>query len=141
VAQQRVIDKCFAAVVRHDPRACSFIERVVDEELGEGTKLVFRTYATLFFILAADDTESELGLLDLIQVLVEALDKRFENVCELDIVFNATTVHFILDELIVGGLVAETNQNQVLKAVRDMEDYTKATEWSLKNSRASSTLR
>ena len=36
-------------------------------EWGEGAKLVYRHYATLFFILVVDDQESELGILDLIQ--------------------------------------------------------------------------
>lgn len=36
-------------------------------EWGEGAKLVYRHYATLFFIFVVDDQESELGILDLIQ--------------------------------------------------------------------------
>ena len=43
-----------------------------------------------------DDAESELAVLDLIQVLVEVLDKCFENVCELDLIFNPDKVSFIL---------------------------------------------
>ena len=39
-----------------------------------------------------DDAESELAVLDLIQVLVEVLDKSFENVCELDLIFNPDKV-------------------------------------------------
>ena len=40
-------------------------------------------------------------MLDLIQVLVEVLDKCFENVCELDLIFNPdkvslTLIHFII---------------------------------------------
>ncbi len=52
-----------------------------------------------------DSSESELGILDLIQTFVEALDQCFKNVCELDLVFNVDKVHSILDEIIVGGLV------------------------------------
>ncbi|KAF3825076.1 hypothetical protein GH733_005710 [Mirounga leonina] len=36
--------------------------------------------------------ESELGILDLIQVFVETLDKCFENVCELDLIFHVDKV-------------------------------------------------
>jgi len=50
--------------------------------------LIYRHYATLYFIFAVDEAESELGILDLIQVFVEALDKCFENVCELDLIFH-----------------------------------------------------
>lgn len=35
-----------------------------------------------------DGAESELGILDLIQVFVESLDRAFENVCELDLIFH-----------------------------------------------------
>ena len=39
-----------------------------------------------------DSSESELGILDLIQVFVETLDKCFENVCELDLIFHMDKV-------------------------------------------------
>lgn len=39
-------------------------------------------------MIIADALESSLGLLDLIQVFVQALDSLFENVCELDLIFN-----------------------------------------------------
>ena len=35
-----------------------------------------------------DGAESELGILDLTQVFVESLDRAFENVCELDLIFH-----------------------------------------------------
>ena len=47
-------------------------------------------------------------MLDLIQVFVEALDRLFENVCELDLIFNFETLHAVLGEMIVGGVVVET---------------------------------
>ena len=53
---------------------------------------MFRVYATLIFVFVIDDAESELAVLDLIQVLVEVLDKTFENVCELDLIFNPDKV-------------------------------------------------
>ena len=49
-------------------------------------------YATLFFCMVVDENESELGVLDLIQVLVETLDRFFKNVCELDVIFNSEQV-------------------------------------------------
>jgi len=53
---------------------------------------ISRQYATLFFVFIVDESESELGILDLIQVFVETLDRCFENVCELDIIFNMERV-------------------------------------------------
>ena len=43
-------------------------------------------------MFCVDESESELGILDLIQVLVETLDRCFENVCELDLVFHMDKV-------------------------------------------------
>lgn len=56
---------------------------------------------------------------DLIQVFVEALDKNFENVCELDLIFHPDKVNYILDEIIMAGMVLETNIHHILTAVND----------------------
>ena len=65
------------------------------------------------------------------QVFVESLDRAFENVCELDLVFHfdevcfswesrtftidgpRTQVHHILAEIIQGGVVLETNLDEI----------------------------
>ena len=60
-----------------------------------------------------------IGILDLIQVFVEALDKCFENVCELDLIFHSDLVNYILDEIILAGMVLETNINQIILAVNE----------------------
>lgn len=59
---------------------------------GADYKLIYRHYATLYFVFCVDSSESELGILDLIQVLVETLDRCFENVCELDLIFHVDKV-------------------------------------------------
>ncbi|EOR01662.1 AP-3 complex subunit sigma [Wallemia ichthyophaga EXF-994] len=51
--------------------------------------------------------------------MVEALDRLFESVCELDLVFHFDQVHFIVDEIIQGGLVIETNVNQIVNNVNE----------------------
>ena len=51
------------------------------------------------------------------QVLVETLDRHFKNVCELDIIFNSDKVHMAIDEMIVGGLVVETNTQELVEAI------------------------
>ncbi|CAL8070980.1 unnamed protein product [Calicophoron daubneyi] len=83
-------------------------------ERGQDYRLIYRHYATLYFVFCVDSSESELGILDLIQVFVEALDKCFENVCELDLIFHVDKVHYILNELVLGGLVLETHINEVI---------------------------
>lgn len=58
---------------------CSFIEY-------RGYKVVYRRYASLFFVVAVDsDDDNELSLLEFIHSLVETMDKYFESVCELDV--------------------------------------------------------
>ena len=96
---------------------------------GKDTKLIYRHYATLYFVFAVDQAESELGILDLIQVFVEVLDKCFENVCELDLIFHSDKVHYILDEIVMGGMVLETNIADIMEAVvaaQDLESKTRA---------------
>jgi AP-3 complex subunit sigma len=80
--------------------------------------VTYRHYATLYFIIISTSTESPLALLDLIQVFVESLDNLFENVCELDLIFNFETLHATLAEIIVGGVVIETSRDRVVQGVR-----------------------
>ena len=80
--------------------------------------VTYRHYATLYFIIISTSTESPLALLDLIQVFVEALDRLFENVCELDLIFNFETLHATLAEMLVGGIVIETGLDTVVREVR-----------------------
>jgi hypothetical protein len=44
---------------------------------------------------------------------VESLDRSFENVCELDLIFHFDEVNHVLSEIIQGGLVLETNINEI----------------------------
>ncbi|XP_025896314.1 AP-3 complex subunit sigma-2-like [Nothoprocta perdicaria] len=47
-------------------------------------------------------------------VFVETLDKCFENVCELDLIFHMDKVHYILQELVLGGMVLETDMTEIV---------------------------
>ena len=106
-----LVEKIFSLVSPRSQALCNFLDAPeLDTYLnhpsraGEKLRIIYRNYATLFFVFVVDSSESELGVLDLIQVLdllcpqldvnyllqvfVEALDRAFENVCELDLVFN-----------------------------------------------------
>ena len=91
------------------------------ETIPSESKVVFRTYATLTFVFVIDEDESELGILDLIQVFVEILDNLFKNVCEVDLVFNPHKLGYVLDELIVDGLVCETSIKEVGNLITAMD--------------------
>lgn len=87
--------------------------------------MIYRHYATLYFVFCVDSSESELGILDLIQVFVETLDKCFENVCELDLIFHADAVHHILSELVMGGMVLQTNMSEILARIEEQNRLVK----------------
>ncbi|KAH8067962.1 hypothetical protein JL721_7181 [Aureococcus anophagefferens] len=76
------------------------------------------------------DSENELGILEFIHALVETLDKYFESVCELDIMFNLEKAHFILDEMVMNGCIVETNKANVLKPIALMEKASEETLFS-----------
>lgn len=60
-------------------------------------------------------------------MFVETLDKVFQNVCELDLIFHSDKVHYILDEIVMGGMVLETNSAAIIDAVTEMSQLEKDT--------------
>lgn len=130
--KKRLIEQIYALVAQRPSSACNFLP--LPPLLSQGanpnasldhsdapTQVTYRTYATLSFILISTSTESPLALIDLIQVFVEALDRLFENVCELDLIFGFESMHAVLGEMIVGGVVVETNLDKIVQAVRSHE--------------------
>jgi len=89
--QQSIIKEVFHMVSRRDDSVCNFLEGPTKLSGGD-FRLIYRHYATLYFVFCVDYSESELGILDLIQVFVETLDRCFENVCELDLIFHVDKV-------------------------------------------------
>mmetsp|Transcript_8006 Transcript_8006/g.26616 ORF Transcript_8006/g.26616 Transcript_8006/m.26616 type:complete len:145 (-) Transcript_8006:944-1378(-) len=102
-----IVRKCLA---RSD-KQCSFVEH-------RSYKVVYRRYASLFFLVGVDGDENELAVLELIHCLVEALDKYFGNVCELDIMYQLDRAYAVLDEMVMNGSVAETNKINILYPVQ-----------------------
>lgn len=128
--QQRLISEIFTLVSARPASACNFLplppllapstsSSAAQTESNDAPSLVtYRHYATLYFIVISTATESPLALLDLIHVFVESLDYLFEDVCELDLIFNFETLHAVLGEIIVGGVVVETRREKVVDGVR-----------------------
>ena len=114
--QQQVVKDIFGVLSARQENSSSFAD--ASSCFGvPGARIVYRQYATLYFIMVIDSNESELSVLDLIQVLVETLDRHFKNVCELDVIFNSEQVHWVIDEMVVAGLVVETSMQEILAAV------------------------
>lgn len=129
--QQRLISEIFTLVSNRPSGSCNFLplppllaasgtshSSSTEQQNDVPSLVTYRHYATLFFIVISTSTESPLALIDLIQVYVEALDKLFENVCELDLIFNFESLHATLAEMIVGGVVIETNLDRIVAGVK-----------------------
>lgn len=81
------------------------------------TKIIYRRYASLFFIAATDPQDNELITLEIVHRYVEQMDKYYGNVCELDIIFNFQKAYFILDELLLAGEMQESSKKNVLRII------------------------
>ncbi|KAL4958475.1 clathrin adaptor complex small chain-domain-containing protein [Aspergillus filifer] len=131
LTKQSLISQIYDLVAQRPASACNFLP--LPPILARGaasnangpsdapSQITYRTYATLSFIMISTSTESPLALIDLIQVFVEALDRIFENVCELDLIFGFETMHAVLSEMIVGGVVIETNIDKIVQGVQRQE--------------------
>jgi AP-3 complex subunit sigma len=137
--QQSVVRRIFQQIVQRPDSFCNYLEGCIPE-WGDATRIIYRHYATLYFVFCVDKQESELGILDLIQVFVESLDRCFDNVCELDMVFHADRVHYILDEIIMAGMVLETNINNILAAVNDQDKLHSASVSSVSSSSGAASI-
>lgn len=122
--ESEIIRKCLS----RSELQCSFLEY-------RGFKVIYRRYASLFFIVgtkadfdvrlkgdkksqsSADNYENELGMLEFIHTLVETMDRWAGSICELDIMYQLEQVHFLLDEMVMNGYVIETNKSNVLRSI------------------------
>eukprot|EP01028_Stygiella_incarcerata_P007156 TRINITY_DN2937_c0_g1_i1.p2 TRINITY_DN2937_c0_g1~~TRINITY_DN2937_c0_g1_i1.p2 ORF type:complete len:122 (+),score=28.88 TRINITY_DN2937_c0_g1_i1:227-592(+) len=80
-------------------------------------KIIYKRYASLFFIFLVDKADNELFVLECVHLFVEVLDRYFGNVCELDLIFNFHKAYYLLDELFIGGELHETSKRSVLRIV------------------------
>eukprot|EP00798_Chlamydomonas_sp_ICE-L_P014029 gene14029-19967_t len=101
-------------VVNRDPKMCNFVE-------FRTNKIIYRRYAGLFFSMCIDPADNELTFLEAIHLFVEILDHYFQNVCELDLVFNFHKVYLILDEFICGGEIQESAKKVILERLAELD--------------------
>ena len=105
-------------VFSNDPRAC--FGRLTRQQITD-TKVVYRRYASLFFIAGCASTDNELVTLEIVHRYVEQMDKYYGNVCELDIIFNFQKAYFILDELLLAGEMQESSKKNVLRCISQQD--------------------
>ena len=53
------------------------------------------------------------------------MDKTFQSVCELDLIFYPEKIHSLVDEIIMGGMVIDTNISEIWKNVKEVFDHDK----------------
>ncbi|CDJ39541.1 clathrin-associated adaptor complex small chan, putative [Eimeria tenella] len=120
-ARNELIRDAAAKVLQRNARQCNVIE------WREDTKLVFKRYASLFFIACVDANENALLVLEVVHHYVEVLDKYFGNVCELDLIFNFHKAYYLLDEVICGGELQESSKKAILRIVGAQDALTEET--------------
>jgi AP-4 complex subunit sigma-1 len=115
--ESEIIRKCLS----RSELQCSFLEY-------RGYKVIYRRYASLFFIVGTkpdlgqtENNENELGMLEFIHALVETMDRWAGSICELDIMYQLEQVHFLLDEMVQNGYIVETNKSNILRPLDLME--------------------
>ncbi|KAI7837240.1 hypothetical protein COHA_008928 [Chlorella ohadii] len=97
-------------VLARPAKLCNFVD-------WKDQKIVYKRYASLYFIAGIDQDDNELLTLEIIHQFVEILDKYFGNVCELDLIFNFHKAYFILDELLLAGEMQETSKKAVSRVI------------------------
>ncbi|KAG0280923.1 hypothetical protein BGZ95_007958 [Linnemannia exigua] len=110
----KIIKDVTQLVLSRRTKMCNFLEY-------KDTKVIYRRYASLFFITGVDPNDNELLTLEIIHRYVEVLDRYFGNVCELDLIFNFHRAYFILDELLIAGEMQESSKKTVLRVITQMD--------------------
>ena len=112
----KIENEIYRTIILRDIKESSIIEH-------KNYKIVYKKYASLYFIMGIDYNDNELASLELIHLFVEIMDKFFGSVCELDVVYNFYKAYTILDEIIIGGEIVETSIKSVIKKLKELEVY------------------
>ena len=85
-------------------------------------KIIYKRYASLYFICLTDKEDNELITLELIQHYVECLDRYFGNVCELDIIVNYHKAYYIIEEILSAGIIQESDKKAIMKLLTSQDE-------------------
>ena len=101
-------------IIGRSSRLCNFME------WGE-YKIIYKRYASLYFITLCDKDENELIILEMLHHFVECLDRYFGSVCELDIIFNYHKAYYIIEEIIAAGYIQESDKKCILQSLKQQD--------------------
>ncbi|KAG0286126.1 AP-1 adaptor complex sigma subunit Aps1 [Linnemannia gamsii] len=110
--KSKIVKDVTQLVLARRTKMCNFLEY-------KDTKVIYRRYASLYFITGVGTQDNELITLEIIHRYVEVLDRYFGNVSELDLIFNFERAYYMLDELLIAGEMQESSKIAVLKAIND----------------------
>lgn len=120
--QQQLLKQIHQLVRQRNESQSSFLTvPSLLQTTSKDVRVIYRHFATLYFVFVVDSSESELGILDLIQVFVQVLNRCFRDVCELDLVFHWQILQIALEEMIQGGMVIETSISKIFSAIDAMD--------------------
>lgn len=119
--KKRIMREMTTLILGRKSRMCNFVE-------WKEHKIVYKRYASLYFVCAVEAEDNELITLEIIHRFVDILDKYFGSVCELDIIFNFEKAYFILDELLMGGELQETSKRNVLRCIAEQDQIQESEE-------------
>lgn len=112
--KNKIVREVTSQCLERPSKLCNFLE-------WRDGKVVYKRYASLYFIVMIDNDDNELMALEIIHHFVEVLDRYFGNVCELDLIFNFHKAYYILDELLIAGELQETSKKAILHACSAMD--------------------
>eukprot|EP01125_Pyxidicula_operculata_P018597 TRINITY_DN6616_c0_g1_i1.p1 TRINITY_DN6616_c0_g1~~TRINITY_DN6616_c0_g1_i1.p1 ORF type:complete len:156 (+),score=19.10 TRINITY_DN6616_c0_g1_i1:284-751(+) len=102
-------------VVRRSPDHSNFMQ-------WKDKMLVYRKYASLYFVMAIDEDDNELLTLEIIHRFCHSLEVVYgKDVCELDIVYHFENIYAILDEYILAGELIETSADEIHRQIQQLE--------------------
>lgn len=97
-------------VLGRNLKLCNFLD-------WRDMKIVYKRYASLYFVCGVDNSDNELLVLEIIHHFVEVLDRYFGNVCELDLIFNFHKAYYILDECLLSGELQEPSKKLITRNI------------------------
>ncbi len=112
--RQKYIKELSVMVIGRSARLSNVIE-------WNNYKIIYKRFASLYFITLCDKEENELIILELLQHFVECLDRYFGNVCELDIIFNFHKAYYIIEEILSGGNIQESDRKEIYRILSEQD--------------------
>lgn len=116
--KRKIIKEVSIAVVGRSSKVSNFYE-------WQNYKVIYKRYASLYFIVLCDKDDNELIGLEIIHHFVECLDDYFVNVCELDIIFNFHKAQMIIEEMALGGYVQDCDRTVIKSHLQAQDDKLK----------------